>query len=140
MGLGIGLAVFILSIAVGAYWFTSNRPKKVVNKPLTIVGVGLYVIRDPKTRQFQVTRIFPNSPAEKAGLIPGVILNKVDHLLAETNNIKGLSALLRGPVGSKVILETIDPSGATNEVQLTREQFVNHSGADPKADASTVAP
>ncbi len=115
-------------VAVGAYWFTSTRPKKVVNPPLVVVGVGLYLGRNQETHKFVVSRIFPNSPAEKAGLVPGLILNKVNNVLAEEKKIKELSKLLMGPVGTKVILETIDPNDNTNQVELLREEFVNHSG------------
>ena len=69
-----------------------------------VVGVGLFVFQDPDTQQCVVTRIFPNSPAEKAGLAPGLVLNKVGGVPAATKNIKELSKLLmRGPVGNKAL-------------------------------------
>lgn len=123
----IGVTVAIALLVIGAYWFIWGRPKKAIDPPLVIVGVGLYVFQDPETHQCTVTRIFPNSPAEKAGLAPGLILNKVGGVPAATKNIKELSKLLMGPEGTKVVIETIDVNGDTNQVEVTREQFINHS-------------
>ena len=129
VAVGTGVVVVIILLALGIYWFFSNRPQKVVGRPLVVVGVGLYLSRDQETHKFQITKIFPNSPAEKAGLAPGLVLNKVDGVVAEQKNIKEVSLLLRGPVGSKVMVETVDANGATNAVEITREQFVNKSSA-----------
>lgn len=127
LALRIGGIVAITLLVIGAYWFISSRPKKATGPSLVVVGVGLYVAQNPETQKFAITRIFPNSPAEKAGLAPGLILNKIDGLLAETKNIKELSKLLMGPVGSKVNIETIDRNGDTNQVEVLREQFINRS-------------
>lgn len=95
--------------------------------PFAAVGVGMYLERDKETHKFVISRIFPNSPAEKAGLVPGLVLNKINNALTETNSPKNISALLMGTVGSKVVLEMIDSNDVTNQVEITREQFVNHS-------------
>jgi C-terminal processing protease CtpA/Prc len=87
----------------------------------------MYLKRDKETHKLVITKIFPNSPAEKAGLVPGLVLNKINNALAETNGIKKISALLMGPIGSKVVLEIIDSNDVTNHLEVTREQFVNHS-------------
>ncbi len=124
-------AVIVISLlAVGIYWHMTHRPKKVIGHPLMISSIGLHVVRNKETHKYVVNRIYPNSPAEKAGLLPGVILNKVNDSLAETNSLTRLTARLRGPVGTKVIVELIDTDGVTNEVELVRELFVNHSRRD----------
>lgn len=134
MAFGIGAAILIGIIAVIAHRFMAPRPKAVAKPQLTVVGVGLYVLRDPDTGQFIVTRTFANSPAQKAGITKGLILNKIDGVLAETKPSKALSKMLVGPVGSKVTLELIDTNdGTTHQVELTRAQFVNHSGKEPAA-------
>jgi len=124
----IGVATAITLIVAGAYWHKSIRPKPVAKPHLAVVGVGLYLGRNQQTRKFEVKKVFPNSPAEKAGVIPGLILNKVGNVLAETKNIKDLSKLLMGPVGSKVTVEMMDTnSGDTTNLELVREQFLNRS-------------
>lgn len=120
--------VILCLVETGAYlWHISHRPQ-LRNKPsIVAVGVGMYLKRDKETHKLVITKIFPNSPAEKAGLVPGLVLNKINNALAETNGIKKISALLMGPIGSKVVLEIIDSNDVTNHLEVTREQFVNHS-------------
>jgi C-terminal processing protease CtpA/Prc len=123
--LGIGVIIIGL-IAAGTYWLWPHR--KAPTKPsLVVAGVGLYLGRNQETHKFEVRKVFPNSPAEKAGVMPGLVLNKVNDTLAETNTIKGLSALLMGPVGSKVMVELIDTNGTAETVEMIREKFVNKS-------------
>jgi hypothetical protein len=130
--LGICAAVLVLLLVVAGvlYWLIEPELSEppVVAKPAVITGIGLFVGRDQATHQFVVRRTFPNSPAAKAEIPAGLVLNKVDGILAEEKNIAELSALLRGPVGTKVALEFIDPkTGTTNQLELTRENFENRS-------------
>jgi C-terminal processing protease CtpA/Prc len=125
---GIGVAITAILLVVGALWHKSTRPKPAAKVQLAVVGVGLYLGRNQETRQFEVKRVFPNSPAEKAGVVPGLVLNKVGNVLAQTKNIKDLSKLLMGPVGSKVTVEMMDTNnGQTTQLELVREQFLNRS-------------
>jgi len=122
----VAILVVLIAALVG-YFLLSNQTQLPPTKPLATVGVGLYLVRDMQTKKFKIKRIFPNSPAEEAGLIPGLILNKVNGILAEQKNIKELSALLAGPEGTTVIVETIDQSGNSKTMELIRESFVNRS-------------
>jgi hypothetical protein len=130
--LGICAAVLLI-LLVGAgvlYWLIQPefRQPQPVAKPAAVTGIGLFVGRDQDTRQFVVRRTFPNSPAAKAGIAAGLVLNHIDGVLAEEKSINELSAMLRGPVGTKVVLEFIDPhAGTTNQIELIREQFENRS-------------
>lgn len=125
------IAAVALVVGTGGYflvWKKIHAHPAPASPPLAIVGVGLYLGRNQQTREFEVRKVFPNSPAEKAGLVPGLILYKVDNVLAETKNIKDLSKLLTGPVGSKVTVEMTDTNnGETKRVELLREQFLNRS-------------
>jgi C-terminal processing protease CtpA/Prc len=124
---GIGTVTVVILAIVGLNWFKKPVSKLPAQPPLTVVGVGLYLGRNEETRKFEVRKIFRGSPAEKAGITTGVVLNKVNDALAETNTIKQLSALLMGPVGTKVTLEIIDANGATQQVVLLREPFLNRA-------------
>jgi S1-C subfamily serine protease len=133
--IGIAVGVLLLAgcvflLAEGLSWYARTRPKpppEGLKPPVTWTGAGLYLGRDQRTRKFVIRRSFPNSPAARAGLVPGLIVNKVNDILAETKTIKELSALLAGPDGTKVLVETIDPNGVTNHVELSRELFFNRS-------------
>jgi hypothetical protein len=130
VGFCAGVLVLLLVVAGVLYWLIQPELKQppVIAKPAVVTGIGLFVARDQDTRQFVVRRTFPNSPAAKARIPAGLVLNKVDGVLAEEKNISELSALLRGPEGTKVALEFIDPkAGTTNVVELTREVFENQS-------------
>ena len=135
---GICAGVLVLFLVVGGvlYWLfqpeLNPRPVSVVNpppvvtKPAEITGIGLRLYRDQDSHQYMVSRTYPNSPAAKADIPAGLILNKVDGVLAEAQDLGGLSALLRGPVGTKVTLEFIDPkTGKTNVMEITRDTFEN---------------
>ena len=123
-----GVIVLIVAVVLYRFFQPAVAQPPAVAKPAVVTGIGLFVGRDQATHQFVVRKTFPNSPAAKAGIPAGLVLNKVDGVLAELNSIGELSALLRGPVGRKVTLEFIDPqTGTTNVVELTRETFDNKS-------------
>jgi len=133
-GLVLGICAAVLVVLLGGagvlYWLLQPELKQPqpVARPATITGIGLFVGRDQDTRQFVVRRTFPNSPAAKAGIAAGLVLNKIDGVLAEEKSINELSTMLRGPVGTKVVLEFVDPhAGTTNQIELVREQFENRS-------------
>jgi RNA polymerase sigma factor (sigma-70 family) len=113
-------------LVTGGYLIT-RHPRKPANPPLTIIGVGLYLGRNQQTHKFEVRRVFPNSPAAQAGVVPGLVVNKIDGVTAETKSIKELSALLAGKPGTTVKVEVIEPDGTTRELDLARQQFVNKS-------------
>ena len=121
------VVILIIPLTLISYWMFSSRPKPPARRELVVVGVGLYVKRNPDTHKYEVRKIFPYSPAEKAGLITGLVLNRVNGSLVETRSIKELSTLLLGNVGSKVTLELIDLNGTSTNVELLRAPFVNRS-------------
>jgi hypothetical protein len=130
--LGGFAAVFILLLVLAGAMLLVRHGRAVKppreNKPAVVSGVGLSLERDAETHQLVVKRTFPNSPAEEAGIASGLVLNKVNGVLAEEKSINEVSALLRGAAGTEVALEFIDPeNGTTNQVQLTRRSFDKRS-------------
>src|SRR6185437_8370225 len=125
------VVLIVLLLGVGAYFYFRPKPKRIrLDQQLVVSGIGLHLAWHRDIHKWQIDRIYPNSPAEKTGLMAGLLLNKVDGKLAETNNLGRLSAMLRGPIGSKVTVELIDTTATTNEIEVVREQFVNHSKRD----------
>ena len=112
------------AIVMGAAAILATGTTVLVVKDLqseTRGGLGLFIAaRDQRTGKFIIQRTFANSPARRAGLPDGMVLNKFDGVPVE--QIRMIP--VRGPVGSKVVLELIDPkTGATSQVELVREQF-----------------
>jgi C-terminal processing protease CtpA/Prc len=128
---GVWMLVLTAAVILGtlgySHWHKPVIIKRGPEPPKETVGVGLYLGRNPKTHKFEVRRVFPNSPAQLAGVTPGLILNKVAGVDAESLNIKALSKLLSGPVGSSVTIELMDTNGAVTQVQIIRAKFVNQS-------------
>jgi hypothetical protein len=86
--------------------------------------VGIIFDRNLTTHQIEITRVLSKSPAAKAGLTGGVILNKIDNNPVDGIKTRGIAKMLLGPIGSIVKLELIDPkTGTTNIVQVARENF-----------------
>ena len=97
-------------------------------KPDRVTGIGVMLARDQTTRKWMVTRIFPDSPAAKAGLPTGILLDAIDDVRIDKLPINDVSALLRGQAGSKVTLEICDRDrNETNRLELIREDFNNRS-------------
>jgi carboxyl-terminal processing protease len=64
----------------------------------------------------------PNSPASRAGLLPGSILRKIDDFPTDGMSSKKCVILARGQPGTKLRLEFITPDkSATNSYELTRD-------------------
>ena len=88
---------------------------------VTGVGVALGVA----TNVVKIMKVFPNTPASKAGLSPGLIVQKIDGTATDGRHLKDWVDRLRGAEGTKVKLELIDAAkGKTNTVELTRERIL----------------
>lgn len=64
----------------------------------------------------------PNTPAERAGLRTGDLIRKVDGAEMKGKSAAEVSALLKGPAGTKVSL-TLDRGGQSVQAELTREKI-----------------
>jgi serine-type D-Ala-D-Ala carboxypeptidase/endopeptidase len=90
-----------------------------------IVGIGTGLATDEKTRLLRITMILPKSPAAQAGLSAGVLIRRINGITVEGKNLDECMNLIRGPVGTKVRLEIINPDREeTNIVELTKQKFL----------------
>lgn len=80
------------------------------------IGVELGVKGDKPV----ILEVLPDTPAAAAGVSRGWIIQKIDGTDASGRTPIDCAGLMRGPVGSKLKLELIDPSQRTNTVELTR--------------------
>ena len=69
-------------------------------------GIGAYVQLN-KARVLQISKIFSNSPAEKAGLKAGDLIIEVDGKSLVGDDLDVQVAKVRGPAGSKVTLTIV---------------------------------
>ena len=88
-----------------------------------IVGIGAMLRADNDTGLPLVMSALPGSPAARAGLREGMLLQKVNDTSLEGMPLAECIALIRGPVGTKVRLELRDPQkNAVIPVELIRER------------------
>jgi carboxyl-terminal processing protease len=79
--------------------------------------------RDSQSGAPQIAGVLPNSPAAEAGLSSGLIICKIDDVLTVGMGIGQCAKLIRGPIGTKVRLQLVDPDqNETNTVELTRQR------------------
>lgn len=82
-------------------------------------GVGMEI----GMRNNQITVISPmdDSPAQKAGIKAGDILEKIDGKNVSDNSLEDISQQLRGPIGSQVNISVLRP-GYDDEIVMTIER------------------
>jgi C-terminal processing protease CtpA/Prc len=92
-----------------------------------IVGIGIALQKDQATQEFRIMNVLPGSPALRAGLKSGMLVEKIDDQELTGRNLPECVNLIRGPAGSKVRLELVDlVQDKTNTVELTREKIQVH--------------
>ncbi len=82
------------------------------------IGVTINAIAPP----FLITDVFPNSPAEKAGIHAGDEIVSANGKVLTAATRDQLTAALAGPVGSTVTIDLKPPSGSTREVTVARQE------------------
>lgn len=82
----------------------------------TFVGIGAYL--EAYNGYVKITKPIPGSPAEKAGLLPGDVILKVDNVNIENMPIDNVTARIKGKEGTKVTL-TIYKASTKKEVKVT---------------------
>jgi len=90
-------------------------------------GIGIYMVKDTERNVIVVLSPIKGAPAEKAGILPGDIISKIDgvtytgeQMTEASNNIK------KGEIGTKVKLEIIRETEVLNIEVLREEIKINH--------------
>jgi len=85
-------------------------------------GIGAILGVDQATKQFLIRGSLPGSPTDLANIPQGMIIRSVDGISTEGENLRELVERVRGPIGSSIELELLDPAGgAAQTVKLKRE-------------------
>jgi C-terminal processing protease CtpA/Prc len=91
-------------------------------QPQSITGIGVELTM--RNHALKIMGVLTNTPAAKAGLHPGLIIQQIDGANIVGQPLAECVAMMRGPVGSTVQLEVIDPvKSHTNIVEFTREKI-----------------
>lgn len=95
-----------------------------------LVGIGIQA--SVQHHGLTVIHVIPNSPASKAGLSEGLLIQKIDGTSTAGKPLKECVDLIRGRFGTKVKLELVDATrGKTNTVKLTRAEISQIVPANP---------
>jgi carboxyl-terminal processing protease len=85
-------------------------------------GIGLSIVTVP--RGLRVDRVFPRSPAARAGIQPGDVVVTVEGRSIAGESSEVASAKIKGPEGSEVRIGVLRPAtGKVRRLRLTREQI-----------------
>jgi carboxyl-terminal processing protease len=87
------------------------------------VGIGIYSTAVPERKRVTIVAVFPDSPAEKAGLKSHDNILAVDgEPILDENGIR--SQLLRGPEGTTITLTVQSPGEQPRQVTITRQRIL----------------
>ena len=87
------------------------------------VGIGIYMVKDETTNKIQVLAPIKNSPAEKAGILPGDLILAVDGTEYSADDMTVASNTIKGEEGSSVKLQILRNS-ETIEFEVKREKII----------------
>lgn len=86
------------------------------------VGIGVYVVL--KHGNLEILGIDPESPAEKAGLKTGDLIQKIDGESFGSKKLEEAGRMLRGTIGETITLNLYRPALDKHlEIQVTYEKF-----------------
>ena len=84
------------------------------------VGISLTIAHREQGKQLQIMGVAPNTPASRAGLAAGQVIRSIDGVPTQSLKLTDVVARIRGPLGTKVVLELEDRVRKwTNSVELT---------------------
>ena len=86
------------------------------------VGVGLYIANNIQTNEILVVGVIEGSPANKAGILVGDIVKKVDNIEYTGEQLTLASNNMKGVEGTKVKV-TVERKGENIDFDITREKI-----------------
>ncbi len=86
------------------------------------VGIGIYMVKDTESNKIQVLAPIKNSPAQKAGILPGDLIISVDDVTYSADDMSVVASKIKGEEGSTVKLEILRGT-ETKKFELKRESI-----------------
>ena len=106
-------------------YYTKEEMKKLMDTTNgNYVGIGIYMLLDKEKNAIVIIKPMEGSPAEKAGLLPGDVISKVDGEPYTLETITAISDKIKGKAGTKVKLEICRGETATFEVEVERQKIL----------------
>lgn len=94
-----------------------------------VIGLGIGLEMDEKTRTPRIKTVWPESPAGKAGVRSGLSINRINGVAVEGKTFRECLNLMAGPIGTKVRLEFLNPNREeTSTVDLVKQKFLTATG------------
>jgi len=89
-------------------------------------GIGILLVdRRKGDEPYRIEKVYPGSPAERAGIKAEWFLISIDGTNVVSMPLAQSVSMLRGPVGAKIRLELADPAmSTTNKFTLRRARMV----------------
>lgn len=84
------------------------------------VGIGIYMVKNTDSNKIQVLAPIKNTPAEKAGILPGDLIVSVDGVQYTAEEMSIASAKIKGEEGTSVKLEILRDTETLN-FEIKRE-------------------
>lgn len=104
-------------------YFTKEEMEDYTETTLgNFVGIGVYMTKDTEKNAIRVLAPIMDTPADKAGILPGDIITKVDGVSYNGDQMTEASNKIKGEVGTTVKLEILR-DGETKEFEVTRENI-----------------
>ena len=100
----------------------NQAAEKLISNEGSIGGIGAKL--EKTNGVLVVQRVFPASPAERAGLQPGCEIITINGIPTASMKLDDATKLVRGLVGSEVKLELQQPGGRRTETALVREKIL----------------
>lgn len=86
------------------------------------VGIGIYMVKNTESDKIMVLAPIKNSPAEKAGILPGDLILSVDGTQYKAEDLSSVSSKIKGEEGSNVKLEILR-NNETKTFEIKRENI-----------------
>lgn len=86
------------------------------------VGIGIYMVKDIENNRIQVLSPIKNSPAEKAGILPGDYIVSVDGKQCTGDDFSNISNEIKGEAGTTVKIGILR-GNETLEFEIKRENI-----------------
>lgn len=86
------------------------------------VGIGIYMVKDTDTNKVKVLSPIKDSPAEKAGILPGDLIISVDGVQYNADEMSVAANKIKGEEGTKVKIELLRGTETLN-FELVRENI-----------------
>lgn len=86
------------------------------------VGIGIYMVKNTEANKIQVLAPIKNSPAEKAGVLPGDLIISVDDVQYTAEDMSVASNKIKGEEGTSVKVEILRGT-ETKNFEIKRENI-----------------